>query len=616
MNHRNVPWPIWLGFGCAVAWSADSSASDSALTEQAPDPKWAAELLRFENPVLHDRARFADRLFLWEGCDAVGPGETFYAAPGGTRRLIWAGPLEAGQEWQALADANPLDTSRHSLRLGWGGEIGEAAEPVLSGTADPLRQPTSSRFLTPEGEWKWKVLPDLKLRAVLEQSGTGSDRTFQKRSQALQSEASASDLAWLGDRLPLRSQALASMSFRQRSGTLRAVYAQGTRWSLSPITGRSYAWNTRLTRLAADFDENSGLYLDLAQWKTPSALRKDQGEGSSSEMGLRLRGGQEGWAWHLQWAFERRTLNASQDSTTYGTLATLDDERFPLYFKAQKQTQFESHPEWEWTTDGVANTRSGLLSMEMNTALRRKEGNRRPEMGTSLYMAYRTRGTTTAQELGWDSLQGAMETVGNIHVPHAGRGAAVHARYQAQGKGWEASATSRFAAEWERPVFSGALLPVDTRSGGIPTRSGMYRASEHVLFNGSAQVQASVTDLPHTRLEAFAGWRRFDGAEADDLEYEPAPYWFGGQGLVELPLKAAAILQGQWVGTKWVRGWSPEPWRIRPHLEMQMGLRKRFLEEKVTASLQWLHALGETVLEHPAGNPLQSRILLGIEGRL
>jgi hypothetical protein len=165
------------------------------------------------------------------------------------------------------------------------------------------------------------------------------------------------------------------------------------------------------------------------------------------------------------------------------------------------------------------------------------------------------------------------------------------------------------------PRFEGRdNLPV----GGAPSfwnsRAGVYRGSEHALqrWQASSFAEARVWLL---RLRASAGWQDFFGAEADSLEFSPAPYF--GETAVRLTLprnfRAEARLQG--MGPKHYRGFGVSL-RTPPHLENHLALEQGLFANRVLARLAFFHAFGDEVLEHPLGNPLRFRIVAGLDWAL
>ena len=62
-----------------------------------------------------------------------------------------------------------------------------------------------------------------------------------------------------------------------------------------------------------------------------------------------------------------------------------------------------------------------------------------------------------------------------------------------------------------------------------------------------------------------------------------------------------------------MRGWGPV-FEVPDHLEGNLALNQVLFDDRLKLSASLLHAFGEEILEHPNGNPLIFRILVGMEG--
>jgi hypothetical protein len=139
------------------------------------------------------------------------------------------------------------------------------------------------------------------------------------------------------------------------------------------------------------------------------------------------------------------------------------------------------------------------------------------------------------------------------------------------------------------------------------------RGSDHHYSNygGRADAAGSLWNPAFWRFEA--GWRGFAGEEADRMEYRPSPWWAGlGLG-VEFPSDLKVETLVHWVGPKEVRGWG-EDFETPAHFESNAALVQSLFDERLELSASLLHAFGDAVQEHPNGNPLLFRIVVGVEG--
>lgn len=583
----------------------------------------SSALLRAESPALRERLLQAHRLFVWDGAEAVGPGEVFYAPPEWTRRLMWAGPFDANSEWQVLGDAwNRDDSLVAAFRLQGGAEAGDGLYREMQGQTRTEENRTPAYRI----EGTAAVTSQLRLRLLLDQNDVATYRTFGSRAAKLETDADWGDYALQGENLPTRSVSLGAVDYDQRIGHLGFAFARGWRWSLSPITGTYHPWHYTLTRLNADWSEHTGLYFNLAQWESPEGVTQPEGEGTLSEVGLRLHGGGVGWAWRLQWGVQRRqlenrqNLDAGDSSKVFATgFKAMDEERFPLTLAAQRRFTFDDAPSLEWRTDLLANSRDGLISLQGQSQFLRKSGMHRPEAALQAYFNYRTSDVTVAYEH-------LMSSMAGFYPDRTARGLATLAGYQFM-KGPETlGLKAHFASDWGRPVFEDPFLNLgvtpsaSTPSGNLATygygyRGGNYVGSSHALHNYGLLASASSTRMPYLRLAALAGLRGFIGHDADKLEYEPAPYWLGGEATTSLKTDLTGIALIRYVGPKTVRGFSEKPWRTEPHFETHFALRQAFWQNRLAAHAQMLHAFADERLEHPFGNPVRFRVLMGLDGR-
>jgi hypothetical protein len=580
----------------------DSLAADSLGTANSGPGSLVARLLPAESPALRERLLHPHRLFVWDGAETVGPGDVFYASLEWTRRLMWAGPFDPAAEWQVLGDAWAGDDSLSvGFRSQGGAEAGDGLYREMQGQSRPEDNRTPAYRI----EGKAAVTSQLRLRALLDQNDVATYRTFGGRADQLEGSGHWGDFALQGENLPTRSLAFGAIDYEQRIGHLGAAFARGWRWSLSPITGTYHPWLFTLTRLTADWSEHTGLYFSLGQWQSPEGVANPEGEGTLSEVGLRLHGGGMGWAWRLQWGVQRRQLETwegADDSARTSGFADMDDERFPFVLAAQRRFTFEDAPSLEWRTDLKAASQDGLLTLQGQSQFLRKTGAHRPEASLQGYFAYRTADATVAYEF----LEGGS---GAFLPERTARGGAALVGY-AWVKGPETlSLKGHVATDWGRPVFQGDWV-ADTF-----TRTGAYVGSEHALHNFGMTASAVTTRMPRLRLAALGAWRTFAGQEADNLEYEPSPYWLGGELSTALKTDLSGIALLRFVGPKTVRGFSEKAWRTEPHLEAHFGLRQAFWHDRLAAHAQMLHAFAEERLEHPFGNPVRFRVLVGLDGR-
>ncbi len=610
MKRFYLPY-LTLGLGLSLVTLATPMAEvlDTAqdTTQQAGPASLLETLLPAESPALRERLLHPERLFLWTGGEAVGPGETFTAEPSWTRRLLWAGQVYPFAEWPSLSEKRDKNQDEKEempsvFSLQGGGEMDEQDGGAW------------------RGDLSYSVLPQLRLRGLLWQNEVASAESRSRRAQALAPKSGKNVLSFYGDRLPSQAYALGEMTYRQRSGSLHATYAQGWRWGLSPVTGAEYPWEIRLTRLKADYGPGQGIYLLLAQWESPEEALHYQGEGQASEVGLRFQGGEDGWSWYMQWGFARRKFEAGPA----GGFPTFDEDRFPFTLLTQKNFTSEDFPGWAWRTESKVASSDGILSLEGESSLGRTQGQHRPDVGVKAYLSYRSTDLPASQEIAADS---AQTVFGDFFPDRTARGGAAFGEYAFVRGPETAKARATWAAEWGRPVFSSMTSPslssVEQGDYSNAARVGNYAASPFVLHNLALTAQMVSTRLPGIRLALNGGTREFFGEEAGDLEYAPAPWWAGAEAAWAVSPDFSLTGLAQWVGEKVVRRWPKaagtisvtQELRSKPHAEISAGLRRTFFQQKFGANLQLLNAVQPEAVEHPAGNALGLRMLASVDGR-
>jgi hypothetical protein len=623
--------------GWAMAIQAESvftplvlDASEKTMTEQ---PNLGEHLLTAESPALRERLLHPERLFLWEGAESVGPGTLFYATTEETRRLWMAGWLDAATEWTVLEDAWAGDDSLSLAFQSHGGaEVGDGLYREMQGQSRNEENRTPAYLV----EGKVAATTRLRIRTKVHQNDVATYRTFGQRSDRLRSSQGWGDMAYQGENLPTRSLALVAMDYDPNWGRIGAALAHGWHWSLSPITGTYHPWVVTLSKLQWAWNENFGAYWNQAHWETPDAVRMQEGKGLQTEVGMAMRDRGDGWGWRIGLGVERRIWRVSDDSNATLGFSGRDGIHFPFSLEAKRRADFDGYPGLEWKTEWQTTSRDGLVVLQGNSSLARMSGRHRPEFSIAGYGVHRiTDGTGTSE---WRRLpdtstvadakesvpgKNSWEIVGGFRPKRFAGGAAGSLSYAFVPGSESMSFRGQVATDWGRPKWEGQVTENqvgDVQAAMNPTqeqtaREGRYVGSQHALHNAQVQWTVATTRIPRTTWSTTTGARIFLGREATQLEYEPAPFWASSEWNTTLPTDLFTTALIQFVGPKIVRGFSSTPWRIAPHWECQLGMRQTFLQNRMGAQVQFLHAFGKEVLEHPMGNPLRFRVRIGMDGR-
>ena len=104
-------------------------------------------------------------------------------------------------------------------------------------------------------------------------------------------------------------------------------------------------------------------------------------------------------------------------------------------------------------------------------------------------------------------------------------------------------------------------------------------------------------------------------SQTNKIDYLPSPLFFQIQQKIKTTTNLSLEAIINYVGTKEVRNWSAnqQAFKIPSHWEANFTLTQSFRKESIKLYYSTLHLFGDEVQEHPVGNPLRFRVLVGAE---
>lgn len=564
-----------------------------ASIRAAEDPAWKrAPAIPAESELFDDRVRGPEAHFLLDGRHAFLAGREFYQALGEPNHFLWP----AHPYLRTLPDRRWLrDSAEYTASMRVGNEIGDPLFHELQSTdGKSNRTPLTDGAITwsPTGEWS--------VHADLEQNDHFSFRTYPARI-ALVGESRREKLSYIGGNLPPLS-ALAMGGAMHRHGGLLAIQAnRGWWWTASPVSGMPYAWEG----WNADFHTRAGDDFDLSlvdqSWESAAPGTFQSARWRRTELTLGFGGkGPGGWRYRLELGGQRRTLYA--DSAFF----KFEEDTYPWRFRYRQVWSPEAGSLFRLENQGFLGTRDRMFSAQHGVEFRETFGKHVLSQGLKGYYRHPFSSYREPEEI----LNADTTWVAALDPATHARGFSGSLEYRHKRERFEGALSGHYAMEWGVPVFDGAV--VDTLEG-LLIRAGTLQGSAHQYsnFGGRADAAGALWNPAFWRFEA--GWRGFAGEEKNRIEYRPSPWWAGlGLG-VELPSDLKMETLVHWVGAKEVRGWG-EDFETPAHLEGNAALVQSLFDDRLELSAALLHAFGDAVQEHPNGNPLLFRIVVGVEG--
>ncbi len=581
----------------AAARGADGSAGSAAPGAAAKDkpPSWdKPPAITVENEFLRDRIEEPQNHFLRDGQQGFVSGRDFYQAQGDINAFLWPDQpfLRFGVDRAWLGDSGTF-----TVRMQGSQELGD-----LTGGSDNGPGKAGDATAALLGDATWGVTPELRVHGGLDQNALFSSTAYPAR-KAVYGTGNDARLAWLSDALPERSIAAIGGVFDHRGTSISTQYNRGDWWTLSPVSGRAYAWEGYNADLVYKVGEEFGLQLVDQEWDSPQRHSFYSAHWRRSELSLGFLGASEGnWKWRLDLGFQRREM--------------ISDSVFRPFVEKTYPFRFRYHQDWAapdsipvtLVTQGTLAFRDRILSVVHSEELQEKWGPHRIRETLKGYFRERMEGYETPTEyLGPDTSFQAASQPGL-----QARGFAVEAEASEKRSAFELGLAGNVGMEWEYPIFN--LQALDTVAGAI-LRRGSYVGSDSHLQNATVRLYAKGGSERGLSWNADGAVRKFWGPDVDSIEFLPSPWWTGGGLGYALPFGLTADAQVTYIGPKEVRGWGPV-FKTPSHFENNVSVSQSFLQGKMKLWISALHAFGHDIQEQPDGNPLRFRILGGLSARL
>ncbi len=96
-------------------------------------------------------------------------------------------------------------------------------------------------------------------------------------------------------------------------------------------------------------------------------------------------------------------------------------------------------------------------------------------------------------------------------------------------------------------------------------------------------------------------------------EYKASEWSLYFEGNINLPSDLSINWKSQYLGPKYVLGWSQTAFKIKAHWEHNLNISQSFLANRLRLNYSAFHIFGEEILEHPNGNPYRFHILTGLD---
>ena len=562
-----------------------------------------------ESPLFLQRLEDPGSHFLLDGNNVHVTGKTFYL----NRDL--SARVSSGPGGLLRSDMPPdlfPSPAPHKLHVhaGLGNEVGDPHLQELTG-----ENPASNRTPFLEGFFSLSPVDSLTLWGRFHQNDHFSYSTLAGRHFL----AGNSDLAWFGENLPPASLLGGGFLYRASFGSAQGQLQKGWLWTHSPASGFSRPWEGQVSSGIINFRDHVSILAGFQDWK--SALTPaDNGRWRAWYSAVRVRGkiteekGKAGW----QLLSEIRKFSLRSDPLPVSPVeeanlipAISSQERlsYPLQLKLDYHTVF-SDSGFLLGTEGVAVHENGLLN------------------GTgTVHMRQRLPGGYTGQQLEffyWNpgaSLEKQTETwdlTGQtaIYDPHNHhRGIRFGAAYDGESPSFNFKVYSNLSCEWSVSRFE-----TDSLFSFFSTtlRSGSYQDLEDPLIGSTHGLRFSPSLPWKLMLQAGVKYRFFHTENAEYLDFLPSPYTVS----IRMSRKTGTNLYisavSNYIGPKEVRNWDAagEVFSVPSHWEHHVSLVQTFLQGRCRFHCTALHLMGRDIREHPNGNPLRFRVLVGGEIRI
>lgn len=537
-----------------------------------------------ESAFLKDRLEEPQNHFLLDGEQGFISGREFYQSTGEVPPFLWAtqpffriGPDRC---WQS--DSLPL-----VIRAQGGYE---------------------TEFPGAFGDIGWEALDGLRLHAGFDQMEEFSSRTYTSRA-ALAGSENQRGLAWVGENLPLTSQANAGGSFEHRGAVMAVQANQGWWWTASPVSGKVYPWEGYNAELVYKVGDDFDLSLVDQEWDSPISRSFYHAHWGRSELNMGFSGALPGaWVWRLDLGFQRKEM--------------ISDSVFAPYVEKTYPTRFRYRQNWkapdslpvQMISQGSMGFRDRILALQHSSEFAEKWSTHQVRQIFKGYYRHPMTGYKVPTETFVEDTSWLAQSKPGMQA----RGFSSELEYREKRKTFEVGISGNHVLEWEAPVFH--LENLNTIHSAL-IRTGAYTGSSYLLQNASMHVfvgggfgngseNAKATG-GFWRLHA--GGREFWGQDAGAMEFLPSKEWAGGGGGWTFPHGLKLDAQVNFVGEKEVRGWGPT-FQVPAHFENNLALSKSLWDDQLKLSLSAMHAFGEDIREQPNGNPLRFHVLAGIEG--
>lgn len=538
-----------------------------------------------ETDFLLDRAEQPWNHFLLNGQEGFVAGRDFYQSAGDAMPFLWPTHpfLRFGNDrrWQGDSSIAAFDATGANAP-------GEGPSPYSA--VDVVVSP----------------IEELRLRLGLDQNGLYSQKTLPSR-RSIVTAAHKGDIAWYGGDAPIKSQASLGAAYSKRGSTMAAQYNQGWWWTTSPVSGQAFPWEGFNAELLYHAGEDFNLSLVEQQWDSPSPFQFHKSHWRRSEINMSFLGASAGaWLWRFDIGYERRAMLSE------GAFDEFEEKTYPFRFRYRQDWTAPDSLPLKMLSQGNFGYREGMFLAQHGTELRQPLGTHQPMQFLRGYYRYPFKGYTLATE----NLTADSQFVALYRPGKQSRGWVGGAEYREVRKAFLVGLGGDYAMEWELPLFEGGTL--DTLPGGYLRRQGELRGSDFVLQNATGKVFASGDLAGQGNWRFQAGIRHFWGREAEKMEYLPSPWWvLGGTGW-EISAKSGKTrldLQVAHMGPKEIRGWGPD-FEVPEHTEVHITASQSLFSDQWKLTVVGMHTLGEEILEHPNGNPVQYRLAAGIEGKI
>ncbi len=575
-------------------------------------------ILQTESPVLDRRLHHPGDQFLVDGLRTIELDRLFHRRYGAGRVFLW--PDDGLDTWfsdpsfhsstQSGAIPRSLSPERRILFQAVGGN--EVGDPHLQELHAPVYGNNHTPMLS--GFFAVKPYQALETKLALHQIDHFSYTTLPARN-ALVPGGLFEGYAWFGNNLPplslAQAQATWSPGFMHGPERVGIAMQQGWWWTTSPLSGFAYPWQGTNAFGFVDLGGGFSLHADRMRWE--SVLDPKAWTSNWSRDGIRAIWQDSlllGNLWGRDPRLELEISGGYQRERLEGDSLFIPFERthFPLSLQHRLLAGESDRIRGIWS--GATRILPEGLHGQQQFDIHLLQGIQRFTQSLRLEFE-RNHRDSVVEKL---PMMPLSMTEGNHLPPAQALGIGLETGYD---RNWQGHRLRLAASHgWEWSVMHGGVFEA-WEWQNQPFRSGHFRYSKEALPSYSGRMEY-VTPLPwHWELEVGGNVRAFYGSASESLTYVPSPYGFRLSLYRQLPSRLAIRMISHYVGPKrvrhWSGHWSADDFRIPPHWEHNLGLEQVFLDGKLRLRFSALHLLGDEILEHPSGNPLRFRILVGSE---